>query len=301
MPDPTIVLAGATGHLGGKIAAALRTRGADVRALVRPGTASEKLDPLRQLGVSILTVDPTSLPAMTEACRGAACVVSALSGLRAAIVDAQTILLNAAVAAGVPRFIPSDFAADFTKVAPGANRNFDLRRDFMARLDAAPIAATSVFNGAFADILTGVAPIILFKVKRVVYWADADQLMDFTTMDNVATYTAAAALDPTTPRFLRIAGDQISARGLATVMSEVSGVPYRLLRPGGLGTLATIIKVTRTLVPASQDIYPPWQGMQYLHNMFSGDAKLKPLDNDRYPGMRWESARAVLAAHLKNL
>jgi hypothetical protein len=30
--------------------------------------------------------------------------------------------------------------------------------------------------------------------------------------------------------------------------------------------------------------------------MFSGLAKLEPLDNARYPGMRWTSARNVLAA-----
>ena len=26
-------------------------------------------------------------------------------------------------------------------------------------------------------------PLILFKLKRVLYWGDADQRMDFTTMD----------------------------------------------------------------------------------------------------------------------
>jgi hypothetical protein len=34
---------------------------------------------------------------------------------------------------------------------------------------------------------------------------DADEAVDFTTMDDVAAYTAAAAMDPTTPRLLRIA------------------------------------------------------------------------------------------------
>jgi len=29
--------------------------------------------------------------------------------------------------------------------------------------------------------------------------------------------------------------------------------------------------------------------------MFDGRAKLEPLDNDRYPGMRWTTVREVLA------
>jgi len=34
--------------------------------------------------------------------------------------------------------------------------------------------------------------------------------------------------------------------------------------------------------------------MQYMRNMFDGRAKLEPLDNGRYPGIRWTSARDVL-------
>jgi hypothetical protein len=36
--------------------------------------------------------------------------------------------------------------------------------------------------------------------------------------------------------------------------------------------------------------------MQYMRNMFDGRAKLEPLDNGRYPGMRWTTARDVLSA-----
>jgi hypothetical protein len=45
--------------------------------------------------------------------------VSALSGLREVIVDAQKVLLDAAVAASVPRFIPSDYSLDFTEFKDG--------------------------------------------------------------------------------------------------------------------------------------------------------------------------------------
>jgi len=55
-------------------------------------------------------------------------------------------------------------------------------------------------------------PIIQPSIHRVLYWSDAEQLLDFTTKDDVAAYVAAAALDETTPRILRIAGDSVSAR-----------------------------------------------------------------------------------------
>jgi nucleoside-diphosphate-sugar epimerase len=297
MNDPTIVVAGATGNLGGRITRALLERGASVRALVRNSTPRDKVDRLQGLGVAIASVDFSSASQVAPACAGASCVVSALAGLRDVIVEAQTVLLDAAIEAGVPRFIPSDYSIDFTKFPPGENRNLDLRREFHQRLDKAPIRATTIFNGAFAEMLTGQMPLILFKRERVLYWGDADQRMDFTTMDDTAAFTASAALDPSTPRFLRIAGDQLSARELAAVVSEVTGKKFRLFRAGGLGALGMLIKVAHTVAPGEKELYPAWQGMQYMRNMFDGRAKLQPLDNDHYPGFRWMTARDVLSEH----
>lgn len=295
MDNAVVILAGATGNLGGRIAKAILRRGGQVKAVVRRNSDPEKVATLRTLGATIAEVNFNHVDALKEACLGGSCVVSALSGLRDVIVEAQTLLLDAAVSAGVPRFIPSDFSIDFTKMSPGMNRNLDLRREFHRRLDKAPIAATSILNGMFADMLTGQAPFILFKVKRVVYWENADQRMDFTTMDDAAEFIAAAALDAVTPRFLRIAGNQVSARGLMRIASDVTGEDFRLLRAGGLERLETLIRFTRAVLFWSRALYPPWQGMQYMHNMFSGRVKLAPLDNDRYPGMRWTTVRDVLA------
>jgi nucleoside-diphosphate-sugar epimerase len=296
MDKPTIIVAGATGNLGGRIVKALIDKGAGVRALVRSGAAADKVERLRELDAEIADVDFGSASEATSACSGASCVVSALAGLRDAIVEAQTVLLDAAVTAGVPRFIPSDYSIDFTKFPHGENRNLDLRREFHERLDKASISATTVFNGAFAELLTGQMPLILFKRRRILYWGDADQRMDFTTMDDTAAFTALAALDRSTPRFLRIAGDQLSARELAEVAGEVTGQKFRLFRAGGLGTLGMLIKVARTVAPGGEALYPAWQGMQYMRNMFEGSAKLDPIDNDRYPGIRWTTARDVLLA-----
>jgi nucleoside-diphosphate-sugar epimerase len=296
MHSSTIVVAGATGNLGGRIARALLERGASVRGLVRHGTARDKLERLQELGVTIARVDMGSASQLTPACSCASCVVSALQGLRDVIVETQTGLLDAAIEARVPRFIPSDYSIDFTKFPAGENRNLDLRREFHQRLDKAPIRATTIFNGAFADLLAGQMPLILFKLKRVLYWGDVDQRMDFTTMNDTAAFTASAALDPYTPRFLRISGDQLSARELTAVVSEVTGKKFRLFRAGGLEILGTLIKVARAVAPGEKELYPAWQGMQYMRNMFEGRAKLEPLDNDRYSNIRCTSVRDVLSA-----
>ena len=208
----------------------------------------------------------------------------------------QGRLLDAAVGVGVARFIPSDYALDFTRTRPGDNRNLDLRRRFMARIDGAPIQATSVLNGAFADLLAGPAPIILRRQHKVLYWGDADQALDFTAKDDVAEYVARVAMDDTAPRVLRIAGASISPRDLVRIMTELTGQTFGLWRAGGLGLLSLLIKVARTLTPRSDAVFPAWQGMQYLRDMSSGQGKLAPLDNDRYGIRPWQTACDVLAS-----
>jgi hypothetical protein len=52
-------------------------------------------------------------------------------------------------------------------------------------------------------------------------------------------------------------------------------------------------------MPASDKPFPPWQGMQYFANMFSGDATLNYVSNDRYGSRTWTTARDVLDQHVR--
>lgn len=298
MPRPVIALAGATGDLGARIARALVAQGAEVRALVRSDADARATERIAALGAVPVAADPADVGAMARALEGAACVVSALNGLQEVILDRQGILLDAAARAGVPRFIPSDYSEDFTGTTPGENCNLDLRRQFMERADAVAaggaIRVTSVLNGAFMDMLGAEMPIIQPRIRCVLFWGSADQPLDFTTKDDVAAFTARAALDDTTPRVLRVAGDTVSARQIAGLMGEVTGRPWRTLRVGGIGALNLMIRVARRVAPQEREVFPPWQGMQYMRDMFSGAGQLAPLDNDLYPDLRFTSAREHL-------
>lgn len=295
MSKQIIVVAGGTGNLGGRIINALLHKAAEVRVLVRSTSDNEKIGSLEQAGASVITVDMTNEKEIATACSGATCVVSALAGLQDVIIDAQKILLNGAVLAGVPRFIPSDYSLDFTKFRDGENRNLDLRRKFHVYLDAAPIAATTIFNGAFMDMLTNEIPMIIFKSKLVLYWGNADHKMSFTTIDDTATFTAIAALDESTPRYLHIAGDEISPREIRGLMNEISGEKFRLIRTGGPGLLSAIIKIAQTIAPGKNELYPGWQGMQYMRNMVDERATLNSVDNNRYLNIKWTTVRDLLS------
>jgi NmrA-like family len=290
-----ILIAGGTGNLGGRIVKALIARGAEVRAIVRNGSEPEKIENLTELGAKVMTIDLADVEQLKQACQGVSCVVSALSGLHDVIVDSQTKLLDAAIAAGVPRFIPSDFASDFTKLPEGENRNFDLRKEFHQYLDKSSIAATSILNGAFADILSYGTPLYDVKNYSVGYWGDkSDWKIDFTTMDNTADYTAAAAIDSSTPKILRIASFQISPNELVAVGTEVKKQEFKLIPMGSMEDFSALNKSERAAHPEGEkELFPSWQAKQYLYSMFS--VQNQPLDNDRYPDVQWTSALDVIS------
>jgi hypothetical protein len=225
----SILVAGGTGNLGNKICRELMKRAASVSAIVRAATHPEKIELLKNMGVQVTELNVNSIDELAKACSGADCVISALVGLGDVIVDLQKKILDSATKAGVPRFIPSDFCTDYNYLVSGENRNFDLRREFKAYVDSTPVKASSIFNGAFADILKYNTPVLNLKDKSIGYWGEkSDWKLDFTTMDDTASFTAEVALDDNAPRDLQIASFQISPNMLLADVKEVTGQEFRI-------------------------------------------------------------------------
>ena len=296
-----IVVAGATGNLGGKIVKALLALDVEVRAIVRLETDLKKIKDLEQNGVKVFQVDTSNQSEISKHCIGAHCFVSALAGLRETVIDAQKIFLDAAVEANVRRFIPSDYSSDFTNLKEGKNRNLDFRRKFHEYLDKTPIKATTIFNGPFMDLLTTDMPLILFKQKWILCWGNSNQILEFTTTDNVAEFAAAAAVDENTPRYLRIAGDKLSCNDFVKLLTRITRKQYKIFRPGGINLLNFLIKVTRFFSPSKSELYPAWQGMQYMRDIMEGRIIFQKYDNDRYSYIKWTSVRKFLVNEKVNL
>ncbi|QRR00043.1 NmrA family NAD(P)-binding protein [Dyadobacter sandarakinus] len=295
----SILVAGATGNLGKRICRELVNRNADVSAIVRADTNVEKIEVLKKMAVSVIEVNFNSLNELSEVCKEKDCVVSALAGLEDVIIDLQTTLLNAAIQGGVKRFIPSDFCTDYNHLVPGENRNFDLRRRFKAYLDTTPIQSTSIFNGAFADILKYNTPILNLKDKNIAYWGEkSDWQLDFTTMDDTAAFTAEAALDDRAPRDLQIASFQISPNELHAALETTTGQQFKIYQLSSLEDFAQFIKKQRAENPAGEnELYAKWQQAQYMYSMFS--THHTHLANQHYPNVSWTNALSYIRTFAK--
>tara|TARA_R110002020_G_scaffold145178_1_gene318472 strand:- start:17513 stop:18409 length:897 start_codon:yes stop_codon:yes gene_type:complete len=297
--NKSILVAGATGNLGMRICRELLNREAIVTAIVRPTTAPQKIEALSKMGVLIQKVDLNSTEEIADACEGKDLVVSALSGLEDVIVDLQKRILDAALKAKVKRFIPSYFCTDYTDLLPGENRNFDLRRVFRTYLDSTSIQASSVFNGAFADILQYDTPVLNRKELSIGYWGDkADWKLDFTTMDDTAAFTAEVALDDEAPRDLQIASFQISPNMLQDSVKELTGKSFNLRLLSSMENFAVFIKKQRADNPAGEmELYAKWQQSQYMYSMFS--TQHQHLAYRRYENLTWTSALTYLQSFLR--
>lgn len=290
-----ILIAGATGNLGGKIVDELLKCGAEVIAITRLDRDGEKIENLTKKGVTVHKIDMQDPKEIAKYCENIHCVVSALSGLKEVIIDAQVKLLEAAVMAKVPRFIPSDFSIDYTNLIPGQNRNLDLRRDFHAIIDQSPIKATSIFNGAFMELLTGDMPLIINKYNRILAWGNPDQKMEFTTTFNIASFTSRVALEDETPRHMHIAGSVMSSNDFVELITKLTNQPFKILHPGSIGLFNFMIKLTKLFVPGKTELYPPWQGMQYMRDMMEGRVKVTNYYNNKYLDIHWTSSDEYLA------
>jgi NAD(P)-dependent dehydrogenase (short-subunit alcohol dehydrogenase family) len=123
----TVLVIGATGNMGGRIARELRRRGATLRFLVRAGR--ENKVPADLAATSAVFDNDTG------AFDGVDTVVSAVQGGHDTIVDAQLEWRRAARTGGLYRFVASDYTFNYFGMPDGASDYSDVRREFAARAE----------------------------------------------------------------------------------------------------------------------------------------------------------------------
>ena len=289
----TILLVGATGQLGGRIAHYLtQEKNVALRLLLRPETLQDEqkhrdLAPLLGAGAKTIEGDLQNRESLLHATEGADTVISAVQGGPEVIIDGQVALAEAAKANGVRRLFPSDFAVDLFKAPEGEHPLLSMRREADERIAALGLETVHVLNGAFMDILL----LPFFQVYDAAnatfrFWGTGDEPFDSTSIEDTAHYTARAALDTTLPpgKFA-IAGQQLTFQ---QAVQDFEAATRRTVKRESRGTAAELeawIAKTRAenadpmaVVPALYQLY-----------MMTGRTALDDLQNDRYPDVKPET------------
>ncbi len=286
MSSNTVLLAGATGMLGARIAEhLLETEDVALRLLVRPVALADPdkrsgLDPLLERGAEVVEGDVTDPASLARATEGVDVVVSALQGGREIIVDGQIALARAAAKSGVRRILPSDFALDLFKSPRGEHLPFDLRREADEEIASLGMEHIHVLNGALLDGLAS-GGIVEFDDEADVasFWGTGEERFDATTVDDTARYAARVAVDPSVPSGkFAVAGQQVSYGDIVSAVERGTGRRYERRSRGTTDDLRAWIASRREAGETMAAMYGTYQ----LY-MLTGQTALDDLQNDRYP------------------
>jgi uncharacterized protein YbjT (DUF2867 family) len=296
-PIPVLV-AGATGRLGFEIAKQLsRQAGLQVNALIRPGTTfakQAKLNALRQHNVNLIGGDLHDRASLDRACQNIEIVVSAVNGDAHLLIDGQTHLIQAAVANGVRRFIPSDYGLDYRQLDWGDHHHHDCRKIILALLQGCQpqMAHTLILSGIWMETLCRPDGICFNTPGQFQYWGDGDTAFDVTSLYDVAAYTAAAVLDEgLANQALAIAADRLTLQALKTHYETHCHQPLADCPQGNRPELLHwLIQQRDRLDPAT------YRAHQTHYALIAGKGTLNSIAGDRYPQIR----PITLADYLRN-
>jgi nucleoside-diphosphate-sugar epimerase len=294
-----VVVAGGTGKLGRLLVDALLTYPeVRLRILARDPSRPE----VASLAQERVDVVPFDVVAASEAERLAAvrdawAVVSTLQGGPEVIIDAQLALLKAAKAAGARRFIPSDYSYDVFALPPGININSDWRRTLgeQARREVSDsFEVVHILQGIFTDRVV-LAFLGAFDAEQGVlrYWGDGRTPIDWTTWEDTARFTAAAALDERKlPEHLGVVGERMD---ILTFGETWEAVHKRPLKRKQLGTLEELRRETLRRQAAEPANMFAWLPLMYAQGMYGGQALIRTLHNSLFPQVRAETVAQAIA------
>ncbi|CAG9939906.1 unnamed protein product [Clonostachys rosea f. rosea IK726] len=148
----TVAVVGGTGDLGSIIVEQLVKSGLfEVTVITRGGKGGQI-----PAAVKIITVDYESVDNLAEALRGFNAVVSVVAGH---LSDLQLRLLDAAIIAGVKRFIPSEFGSDTrlpkVKESPLTSGKIKVAASIQEKVSKGLIEYTSILGGPWIDWMMG--------------------------------------------------------------------------------------------------------------------------------------------------
>ncbi|KFY26669.1 hypothetical protein V493_03940 [Pseudogymnoascus sp. VKM F-4281 (FW-2241)] len=178
-----VAIAGASGALGTLILQALiESKIFNVAVLTRHSSDAQFPESVR-----VIRVDYASIPELTKALTGQDAVVSAVT---TAAMDTQVALIEASIAAGVKRLIPSEFSSNIgnpkSATLPVYQSKIEVHQ-LLKRLasDHPLFTYTLMRNGPFLDWCLALGFFVDFKSKTTPYYDGGDRPFSTTTLATI--------------------------------------------------------------------------------------------------------------------
>ena len=231
-----ILVAGATGYVGGEVCRRLAASGKPVRALVRPTADQGRIAPLRAAGVETVTGDLKDRRSLDAACRGVRAVVSTAAAIasrqsgdsfQTVDLEGQKSLIDAARASGVEHFVFVSLSGEFP---PGDNPLVSAKREVEGYLKRSGLTYTILRPTNFMEIW--LSPMLGFDPMngRARIYGDGRNKRSWISLGDVAEF-AVRALDIPAARnaTIELGGPEaLSPLEVVRSFEEVTGRPIQV-------------------------------------------------------------------------
>ncbi|KAI9666112.1 MAG: hypothetical protein M1821_004047 [Bathelium mastoideum] len=219
----TVAVAGASGNLGPSVVDQLLKAGFSVSALTRQNSNSTPPS-----GVKAIPVDYTSVDSLTAALKGHDAVVSTLNP---DVVD-QTPIIDAAIAAGVSRYLPSEFGCDTLNANVRKLPVFAAKAktvDYISqKAKEGKISYTLVITGPFLDWCLPTPFLVNFEGPVADIFDGGDNKVSTTMLADIGRAVAGVLKHPaeTENRAVYVESAAVSQNQLLAIASKVTGKKF---------------------------------------------------------------------------
>ncbi|KAF4957205.1 hypothetical protein FGADI_3270 [Fusarium gaditjirri] len=216
-----VAVAGAAGDLGSVVFKALvDSNKFNLTVLTRAGSTSKFPS-----STKVIQVDYESLDSLTSALQGQDAVVSTLGSLA---IPSQTLLIDAAVAAGVKRFLPSEFGSNLVipsvRQLPVFKTKVDIEDKLIALANEGKISYTFVYNSAFLDWGLSHGLFFDFSKAEATLWDGGNAEFSTTTLATVGQAVIGVLTHPaeTKDRAVYVQDTVLSLKKLLDIAKELN-------------------------------------------------------------------------------
>lgn len=228
-----ILVAGATGTLGGEICRRLAEGGEPVRALVRASSAGERVDRLNRLGVHTVQGDLKNPSSLTAACAGVRAVISTATtthsrqdgdSIESTDGAGQRNLVRAAREAGVERFTYLSYSGRIDTDDPLTRA----KRSVEQEVERSGMAYTVLRPTFFMDVWLSPALGFDYPNAKATIFGDGTRPVSWIALADVAGF-AVETLDHPAARdaVLELGGPEaLTPLQVVALFEELSGRPF---------------------------------------------------------------------------
>jgi len=227
-----ILVAGATGFLGGEICRRLIERGFSVRGLVRRTSDPQAVERLRSLGVECVEGDIRDRASLDLACAGIETAVSTVTTVRSRqpgdSVEAtdqagQMNLVDAARDAGVERFVYVSYSGQLDDGGPLTQAKRAVERHVIESGMTYVILRPSYFMEVWLSPVVGFD----YTTRHATIYGDGGRKISFISLRDVAEFAAQCAVAKSASETIELGGPEAVAPLQAVrIFEEIGGAPF---------------------------------------------------------------------------